>query len=138
LNAFVERFIQSIRWECLDHFLVMGTKHLDYLCREFAEHYHAERPHQSLDNEPILPFPSLVESSGVPLSSIRCKKRLGGLLKSYSRKAAQLVAAGVQPRSMLRGHWLRGFSSVNSDVLWSSVLPISRRERVATTPLRLE
>jgi len=56
----------------------MGTKHLDYLCREFTEHYHAERPHQSLDNEPILPFPSPVESNEMPLKLIRCKQRLGG------------------------------------------------------------
>lgn len=88
LNAFVERFIQTIRRECLDHFLVLGCRHLDYLCRQFLEHYHAERPHQSLDNEPILPFPKVDEPGSIPPRLIRCKTRLGGLLKSYSHQAA--------------------------------------------------
>ena len=51
--AFVERFVQSIQQECLDHFVVFGRKHMDVLCREFKDHYHRERPHQGLDNELI-------------------------------------------------------------------------------------
>ncbi|QEG35139.1 integrase core domain-containing protein [Bythopirellula goksoeyrii] len=53
LNAYVERFIQSIQVECLDHFLIFGEPHLDYLVREYVEHYHWERPHQGLDNRLI-------------------------------------------------------------------------------------
>ena len=49
--AFVERFIQTIQQECLDHFIVFGPKHMDYLCSEFVEHYHTERPHQGKENE---------------------------------------------------------------------------------------
>ncbi len=41
--AFVERFIQSIQQECLDDFVVFGRRHMDYLCGEFVQHYHAER-----------------------------------------------------------------------------------------------
>ena len=52
-NAFVERFIQSIRQECLDRFVIFGEGHMDHLCREYLAHYHEERPHQSLDNEPL-------------------------------------------------------------------------------------
>ncbi len=81
-NAYVERFIQSLQVECLDHFLVFGEKHLDYLVREYVEHYHTERPHQSLGNRPI---------SGEPPPSggnISCRTRLGGLLKDYYRSAA--------------------------------------------------
>ena len=92
LNAFVERFIQSIRQECLDHFVILGTQHLDHLCREYAAHYHQERPHQSLDNEPIIQAwvrRQPRESVALPrLTEIRCRSRLGGLLKSYWRKAA--------------------------------------------------
>ena len=51
VNAYVERFIQTIQQECLDHFVVFGAKHMDYLCKEFLEHYHDERPHQGLGNE---------------------------------------------------------------------------------------
>ena len=38
--AFVERFVQTIQQECLDHFIVFGESHMDHLCREFVEHYH--------------------------------------------------------------------------------------------------
>jgi putative transposase len=89
MNAYVERVIQTIQKECLDHFVILGTNHLDHLCREFAAHYHEERPHQSLDNDPIVKPPDncrLVES--VTIGDVRCHERLGGLLKSYSRKAA--------------------------------------------------
>jgi len=49
--AYVERFIQSIGQECLDHFVVFGRSHMNVLCSQFREHYHLERPHQGLDNE---------------------------------------------------------------------------------------
>lgn len=96
-NAFVERFILSIKAEALHHFVVLGEQHLNYLCQEFISYYHDFRPHQSLDNEP----PTKPKQRGrpksrsgnikdeiIPLSEIRCHKRLGGLLNSYSRKAA--------------------------------------------------
>jgi putative transposase len=85
-NAFVERFIQSIQVECLDHFLVFGEKHFDYLVREYVEHYHAERPHQGLDNRVVIgePPPALPDSN----NEIKCRHRLGGLLKHYYRSAA--------------------------------------------------
>jgi putative transposase len=47
MNAFVERWVQSIQQECLDHFIVFGEDHFNYLVSEWVEHYHAERPHQS-------------------------------------------------------------------------------------------
>lgn len=96
-NAFVERFIQSIEQECLDQFVIFGEQHMDHVCAEYAAHYHKERPHQSLNNEPITTprkrgRPKTkrrkVEDEIVPLNEVRCKQRLGGLLKSYNRKAA--------------------------------------------------
>jgi putative transposase len=98
-NAFVERFIQSIQQECLDRFVIFGAQHLDHLCAEYLAHYHDERPHQGdgIDNEllcspkkrgrPKTKRGSLADEI-IPLSEVRCKQRLGGLLKSYSRKAA--------------------------------------------------
>ena len=47
--AFVERVVQTIQRECLDHFVVFGYPHMDVLCWEFKEHYHFERSHQGLD-----------------------------------------------------------------------------------------
>jgi len=59
---------------------VSQVEHLEYLCKEFLEHYHKERPHQSLDNEIIEPPP---QGNG----EIICQERLGGLLKFYRRAA---------------------------------------------------
>ena len=84
LNAYVERFIQAIQVECLDHFLAFGEKHFDYLVREYVEHYHEERPHQGLENQPIAGQPPPAPLDG----AIRCRKRLGGLLRHYYRTAA--------------------------------------------------
>jgi len=96
--AFVERFIQSIGQECLDHFVVFGHKHMDVLCSQYRDHYHAERPHQGLDNQlierglrPKKRMTSAKSRTGpntLRLGDIRRHERLGGLLKSYSRKAA--------------------------------------------------
>jgi putative transposase len=82
LNAYVERFIQSMQVECLDHFLVFGEKHFDYLVREYVEHYHEERPHQGLGNRLITDASPSVDGE------VRCRTRLGGLLKHYLRAAA--------------------------------------------------
>jgi len=67
---------------------------MDVLCSQFKDHYHLERPHQGLGNE-LIERPSMkhgsrfVEEPGtIRLSDIRRQERLGGLLKSYSRKAA--------------------------------------------------
>ena len=85
-NAYVERFIQSIQVECLDHFLVFGEKHFDYLVKEYVEHYHTERPHQGLGNQvPSGEPPPISSNSG---NDIRCRTRLGGLLNHYWRAAA--------------------------------------------------
>jgi Integrase core domain/Homeodomain-like domain len=86
LNAYVERFVQSIQKECLDHFLIFGEKHFNYLVREYVEHYHTERPHQGLENQLITgePPPAPPDSR----NEIQCRSRLGGLLKDYYRTAA--------------------------------------------------
>ena len=87
INAYVERFIQSIQVECLGHFLVFGEKHFDYLVREYVEHYHAERPHQGLKNGVPLGEPPPVEIE-LACNHVQCTTRLGGLLKHYRRAAA--------------------------------------------------
>ncbi len=89
--AFVERFIQTLGQECLDYFVCFGKRHLDYLIRQFGEHYHEERPHQGIDNN--LPVRKKrrkkpTDESTISIASIGCKSRLGGLLKHYYRRAA--------------------------------------------------
>lgn len=83
LNAYVERFIQSVQVECLDHFLVFGEKHFDYLVRQYIEYYHEERPHQGLENKLLSGEPPPATEGDV-----QCRTRLGGLLKHYYRAAA--------------------------------------------------
>ena len=84
--------------ECLDKFIVFGAKHCDVLVREYVEHYLTERPHQGvgIDNN-LLNLKrqrgrpkkdrGKIEDQLVPLGEVRCKQRLGGLLKSYNRAA---------------------------------------------------
>jgi len=84
LNAYAERVIQSIQQECLDHFVVLGEKHLNHLVSEYVEHYNTERPHRALEKPPL--SADLPEATAN--SRVVCKERLGGLLKHYYRQAA--------------------------------------------------
>ncbi|XHR30469.1 MAG: integrase core domain-containing protein [Chthoniobacteraceae bacterium] len=89
LNAHAERFVQSIKRECLNQFVVFGERHLEYLVREYEDYYNTVRPHQGLENRPIgvLSMPS--PGSGPPdPAEVGCDSRLGGLLRHYYRKAA--------------------------------------------------
>lgn len=95
-NAFVERFIQSLQQECLDKFIIFGAKHCDVLVRDYVEYYLTDRPHQGRDNELLnvkrkrgrpKTDRGKIEDQIVPLGEVRCKQRLGGLLKSYRRAA---------------------------------------------------
>jgi putative transposase len=83
LNAFAERFVLSVKSECLDRIVPLGEVHLRAAIRAFVAHYHEERPHQGLDNERIAPTTTSTE-----LSAIQCRERLGGVLKLYYREAA--------------------------------------------------
>jgi putative transposase len=86
-NAFAERWVQSIKQECLDHFLVFGEEHFRYLVISYTQHYNEERPHQSLGNVPLseVSEPTILK---FPTGKVKCKERLGGLLKHYYRDAA--------------------------------------------------
>jgi hypothetical protein len=63
--------------------IFFGKQMLDHATEEYLAHYHEERPHQGLDNELIIPM----ERPPDPEGEVIVKKRLGGLLKSYSRAA---------------------------------------------------
>ena len=86
MNAYAERFVLSIKSECLDKFNFFGEKHLRYVIKEYLAHYHEERPHQGLGNVPLT---GEVEEAVDILSieEVVCSERLGGLLKSYRRAA---------------------------------------------------
>jgi len=82
MNAYIERWIKSLKTERLDHFIPVGGKHLDYLISDFVEHYHHERPHQGIGNKPIM-----CGDSPTTAGEIKCDTRLGGLLRHYHRAA---------------------------------------------------
>jgi putative transposase len=81
-NAYAERFVRSIKDECLNRTIPFGERHLRRTIAAFIEHYHRERNHQGLNNELIDPVLSNGNSGGV-----RRRERLGGLLNYYYRAA---------------------------------------------------
>ena len=84
LNAYAERFVLSIRNECLDRIVPLGEAHLRRSISEFVRHYRFERNHQGLANEVIESTPSPANTNG----RVERRERLGGLLNFYHRVAA--------------------------------------------------
>ena len=86
LNAFSERWVKSVKNECLSMLILFGETSLRRALREYRVHYHAERNHQGKDN--VLLFPTATKAIDHGGSSVSCKQRLGGLLKYYHLEAA--------------------------------------------------
>jgi transposase InsO family protein len=76
LNAYAERWIGSVRRECLARVIPLGERHLRQIVREYVDHYHGERPHQSLENKLIAPMNDNATNSG----RVVRRQRLGGVL----------------------------------------------------------
>ena len=85
-NAHAERFVRTVRTECLDWLLIGGHRQLHGVLRVFIEHYNRERPHRSLGLAP----PEVTRPVPPPSASGRVKRRdrLGGLVHEYYRDAA--------------------------------------------------
>jgi putative transposase len=83
-NAIAERFIGTLRRECLDHLLITGRRHLAAVLREYIRHYNFHRPHRSLDQRP--PAASTPPRSGAATRVLR-QDRLGGLVHEYVQVA---------------------------------------------------
>jgi putative transposase len=81
-NAYAERFVRSIKDECLDRLIPIGECHFRRAVAEFVAHYHGERNHQGLDNRLIAGTPA-----GGMAGRVRRRPRLGGLLNFYERTA---------------------------------------------------
>lgn len=83
-NAYAERFVKSIKYECLNCMIFFGVNSLERAVRNYVEQYNRERNHQGIGNEVILPQLKLLSSTG----KVRCRKRLGGLLRYYYQHVA--------------------------------------------------
>jgi putative transposase len=83
-NAFAERFVRSIKDECLDRMILFGEVSLRRALRAYVIHYRTERNHQGVGNR-LLELLATVSSINEP---IQCRERLGGMLNFYYREAA--------------------------------------------------
>ena len=85
LNAFAERWVRSVKQECLSKLILFGEGPLSRVLTEYGRHYHSERNHQGKGNR--LLFPDVSEKRYPTSCNIACRQRLGGLLKYYWRAA---------------------------------------------------
>jgi transposase InsO family protein len=81
-NAYAERFVRSIKEECLDRIVPFGERHFRRAVAEYIKHYHGERNHQGLENR-LIAGPAVIDRTG----RVRRRSRLGGLLNFYERAA---------------------------------------------------
>jgi putative transposase len=84
LNAHAERFVLSIKSECLDRIIPLGEKRLRTAVNELMHHYHSERNHQGFENKLLDARPANTNGKG----PVRCNERVGGMLRYYYREAA--------------------------------------------------
>jgi transposase InsO family protein len=84
LNAYAERFVRSIKEECLERVVPLGERHLRLLMSEYVEHYHFERNHQGMDGKLL----EHARTGSTPSPEVHRRERLGGLLNYYHREAA--------------------------------------------------
>jgi putative transposase len=85
LNAYAERWVRSVKEECLSRLILCGEASLRHALTQYVAHFHHERNHQGKDNVLLFPTGSQdVERAG----PMQCRERLGGLLKYYAREAA--------------------------------------------------
>jgi hypothetical protein len=86
LNSFSERWVKSVKEECLGKLILLGESSLKRALQACQLHYHEERNHQVKGNRVL--FPSPTRQVGSDQGSVQCQERLGGLLKYYYRQAA--------------------------------------------------
>ena len=84
LNAYAERWVRSVKEECLSKVILFGERSLRRALSEYVEHYHAERNHQGKDNVLLFSRNTSVRRTG----HAQCRERLGGLLRYYHQEAA--------------------------------------------------
>jgi hypothetical protein len=82
-NAIAERWVRSVREECLDRLIILNARHLRWVLKEYVAYYNARRPNQGLEQDSPLGLETV--STQDP---IRCRNVLGGIIRDYYREAA--------------------------------------------------
>jgi putative transposase len=82
-NAFAERWVRTMREECLDRLLIVSEAHLRRVLLEYIEYYNQRRPHQGIGQR--TPIPSAERRAAMPAvcSTVRCRDVLGGIIHDY-------------------------------------------------------
>ncbi|HSG73336.1 MAG TPA: integrase core domain-containing protein, partial [Planctomycetaceae bacterium] len=88
MNGRVERFIKTLKYECLNQFILFGQKHVDYLVDEFVDYYNRERAHSAIGYRPPARDDPPEANEDASLDGIVRRDRLGGIVKYYERRAA--------------------------------------------------
>jgi putative transposase len=86
-NAFAERWVGTVRRDCLDWLLIVSRRQLERVLLAYVEHYNTHRPHRALKLTPPMPRPRLRLVSSRPPTQIQRRDRLGGLIHEYTRAA---------------------------------------------------
>ena len=82
-NAFAERWVRSVREECLDKVIILNERHLRRVLHEYGEYYNTRRPHQGLEQDsPTGMLPAFQQGT------VRYRNVLGGVIRDYYREAA--------------------------------------------------
>jgi putative transposase len=86
-NAYAERWVRTVRAECLDWLLILGRGHLEQVLRVYVQHYNRHRPHRALGLQPPDPPARLAVPSEDDRAAVHRRDLLGGLLHEYRRAA---------------------------------------------------
>ena len=86
-NAFIERWIGTVRRECLDRMLILNRRHLERALPVYIRHYNEHRPHRSLDHRPPIEEPPPGTETIVDLDHVHRRDLLGGLIHEYKAAA---------------------------------------------------
>jgi transposase InsO family protein len=79
-NAYAERWVRTVRTDCLDRILIFGRRHLEHVLRVYRRHYNEHRPHRALE---LLPPDSRDRTPLTPPAQLRRRDLLGGLIHEY-------------------------------------------------------
>jgi putative transposase len=79
-NAFTERWVRTVRQECLDHMLIVNESHLRRVLDEYLDYYNSRRPHQGLEQQSPIP-----RAKSMTTGAVNNRQVLGGIINDYFR-----------------------------------------------------